>query len=307
MKMKGRNKFIARDPVSLEPRAAQTIKIVVIATALAAIAGCASATLRSARDEIAAGHYTTAHQQLIVARNEPDLSASHRREIDDDLCLTEEKIGAPGYPIAEQLSACQRGSSEGAGQSKTILTQIQEAQREALIKAINGSITAGDVAQAEDGIARYRANAGADTDHIAKWSQQLWAIIERDDTASAKTRRNAIRAAIVQLARTYPRVQKMSDQAFSGWVEQNLTVVGAPKIAGVAIAKHTMTLQLPDDQLTAAAVNLDLFAKVNDAMVARCGCDGRTKVAMQTTQLPAYFVRLDPATRKSEVLVLARY
>ena len=84
-----------------------------------------------------------------------------------------------------------------------------------------------------------------------------------------------------------------------------MTVAGASMISGVEVAQHTLTLRLPDDQLAVVAINLDRFAKVNDAMVARCGCDGRTKVALQKTQLPAYLVRLDPATRRSEILVLA--
>src|SRR5260370_33539341 len=99
----------------------------------------------------------------------------------------------------------------------------------------------------------------------------------------------------------------MSDRAFSRWVEQNMTVAGACLIAGVEVTKQTLTLRLPVDQLAAAAVNLDRFAKVNDAMVARCGGDGRTKVAIQDTQLPAYLVRLDPATRRSEILVVAHH
>jgi hypothetical protein len=275
--------------------------------ALGALAGCASASLRSARGEIAAGHYATAHQQLVAARNEPNLSSYHRREIDDDLCLTEQKIGAPGYPIAEQLSACERAADEGASRSEKILRQIQDGQREGLTKEIDGAIAAGDVARAEDGIARYRAGAGADPGRVATWSRQLWAVIDRDDAKAAKSRHAAIRPAIAQLARSYPRVHSMNDQAFFRWVEKNTTVAGTRMISGVEVSKHTLTLRLPDDQLRAAAINLDLFAKVNDAMVARCGCDGRTKVAIQSTQLPAYLVRLDPATGRSEVLVLARY
>jgi hypothetical protein len=274
---------------------------------LGVIAGCASATLRSARDEIAAGHYATAHQHLLTARNEPNLSSYHRREIDDDLCLTEEKIGAPSYPVAEQLSACERASSEGAGQSGKILTEIRESQRETLKKAIDSAIAAGDVARALDGIARYKTNAGSDPNQITTWSKELWALIDREDDSTARARHAALRAAIVELARTYPKVHRMSDQVFSSWIQKNTTVGGARMISGVEVSKQTLMLHLPDDQLSAAAINLDLFAKVNDAMVVRCGCDGRTKVALQDTQLPAYLVQLDPATHRSEVLVLARF
>jgi hypothetical protein len=73
----------------------------------------------------------------------------------------------------------------------------------------------------------------------------------------------------------------------------------------VKVAKQTLTLRVPDNELAAAATHLDRFAKVNDAMVARCSCDGRTNVAFHNGELPAYLVRLDPATHRSEILVLA--
>jgi hypothetical protein len=282
----------------------QTVDGLIIGLALAALAGCASTALRSARDEIAAGHYATAHQQLVAARNDPKLSAWRRREIDDDLCLTETKIGAPAYPITEQLSACGRASSEGESRSGRILAEIQNSQRRKQIKEINRAIGAKDLARAEDTIALYQAGAGADPNQVTVWSGQLWAIIDREDADGAKARRAVVRPTIAQMARTYPQARAMSDRSFSRWVEQNMTVGGARMIAGVELAKHTLTLRLADDQLAAAAVNLDRFEKVNDAMVARCGCDGRTNVAIQKTQLPVYLVRLDPATRRSEILVL---
>ena len=187
------------------------------------------------------------------------------------------------------------------------MTGLRDAQRQAQIKEINDAIRAQDLARAEDAIARYQTGAGADPKQVAVWSHQLWAIIDREDAAAAKTRRAVLRPAIAQMKRDYPDARTMSDRAFSRWVEQNMTVAGACLIAGVEVTKQTLTLRLPDDQWAAAAINLDRFAKVNDAMVARCGCDGRTKVAIEKTQLPAYLVRLDPATRKSEILVLAHH
>ena len=41
-------------------------------------------------------------------------------------------------------------------------------------------------------------------------------------------------------------------------------------------------------------------------MAARCGCDARTNVAVAETGFPAYFIRLDPETRMSEVMILPR-
>ena len=283
------------------------VKGIAAGIAVITLAGCASATLRTARDELAAGRYAEAHQKLLIARNDPNLSSYHRREIDNDICLTEEKMGAPGYPVAEQLSVCERAADEGADQSKQILAQIQDTQRGSLVKQIDSSIAAGDVAQAVDGISRYRQIAGADPNQIAKWSQQLWTVVDQQNGEVTRAQRSAIKSTIAQLKKEHPKIHRMSDEAFASWVKQNLNTAGAPNIAQVAIAKQTLMLQLPSDQLAAAAINLDILAKINDGMVARCGCDGRTKVALQDTQLPAYLVRLDPATRKSEVLVLARY
>ena len=41
-------------------------------------------------------------------------------------------------------------------------------------------------------------------------------------------------------------------------------------------------------------------------MVARCGCDARTNVAVAETGFPVYFIRLDPETKMSEVMILPR-
>jgi hypothetical protein len=308
MDQKGQSTIEALRPSArISRHSARIVKALILSAVIGAFAGCANTALRTARDEIAAGHYATAHQQLVAAREDPKLSSWRRREIDDDLCLTETKIGAPAYPITEQLSACDRASSEGASHSGKLLAGIQDGQRKAQIKEINEAIGAKDLARAEDVIARYQSSAGADPNQVTVWSHQLWAIIDSEDAQATKARRATLRPAIAQMTRDYPHAHAMSDRVFARWVEQNLTVGGASMISGVELAKRTLTLRLPDDQLPAAAINLDRFAKVNDAMVAHCGCDGRTKVAIQSTQLPAYLVRLDPATRKSEILVLAHH
>jgi hypothetical protein len=43
---------------------------------------------------------------------------------------------------------------------------------------------------------------------------------------------------------------------------------------------------------------------INDGMAGRCGCDARTNVAVAETGFPAYFIRLDPETKMSEVMIL---
>jgi hypothetical protein len=271
------------------------------------LAGCAGASLRAARSAIAAGDYSTAHQELVAARDDPRLSDRQRREIVDDLCLTEYKVGAPAYPTAEQLSICHEAANAGAGQSATLLVTIAASQRTAETNDINQAITHADLAGAETAIARYRDLPGADPLAITRWSKQLWVIVGRDDASAAKARRRALQPAISLAAREFPQVHAMNDRAFARWVERNMRVDGTSLVSSVKLTEHTLILRIPDDQLAAAATNLDRFAKVNDAMVARCGCDGHTNVASQDGELPAYLVRLDPATRRSEILVLAQH
>ena len=96
----------------------------------------------------------------------------------------------------------------------------------------------------------------------------------------------------------------MSDRQFRRWVERNMTVDGITMVSNVEIGKRVVGLWLADDQIGNAALNLDRFVRVNDGLVVRCRCNGRTKVALQESGLPAYLVRLDTADRQSEVLIL---
>jgi len=77
-------------------------------------------------------------------------------------------------------------------------------------------------------------------------------------------------------------------------------------VSSIRVDPSKLTLRLTKEQLPSAAHNLDRFVKVNDALIAHCRCAGRTNVELQDSQLPAYLVRLDPATRQSEILVLVQ-
>jgi hypothetical protein len=270
------------------------------------LCGCASASLRSARSEISAGHYAEAHQKLIAMRSSPNLSDSERREIADELCVTEYKLGAPEYPIAEQEHVCAEAASLGGKESTQTLSGIRQSERTALVQEINQAIADSDLARAEDGIARFQRIPGENSKQIIAWSRQMWTIVGRQDAQSAKMHRGALQSAIAEAMRHYPQVRGMNDQAFARWLRKDLVADQTSLISSIQIKHETMILQLPDQALGLAALNLDKFARANDAMVARCGCNGRTDVAMQSTQIPAYVVRLDPETRRSEVLVLAR-
>jgi len=49
---------------------------------------------------------------------------------------------------------------------------------------------------------------------------------------------------------------------------------GAPLVSSVELGPRRMTLWVTDERLNAVALNLDRFARINDALVARCRCAG---------------------------------
>ena len=98
----------------------------------------------------------------------------------------------------------------------------------------------------------------------------------------------------------------MDELAFRRWIEDKTTISGIQMVSSVEVSKHVLRLWIPSTQMETAALNLDRFAHINDALVARCGCNGKTNVAAVANGLPAYLVRMDPETRHSEVLILAR-
>ena len=98
----------------------------------------------------------------------------------------------------------------------------------------------------------------------------------------------------------------MSKPQFTKWVVATSTVSKTALVSSVAMSDSTLTLAVNEANLPVAALSLDRLATINDAMVARCGCDARTNVAVAETGFPAYFIRLDPETTMSEVMILPR-
>jgi hypothetical protein len=254
---------------------------------------------------MAAGQFAAAHQQLVKAQQDTHISARQRVEVAEGLCITEYKIGAPAYPEAEQASACSIAATGGSRQSAELLSRINTEQRTDLVSKADHAIAVDDLAGAEEAISRYRSLPGRDPRQIAVWSKKLWIIVRRSDTSAARSRRSVLQPAISDARRTYPHLQGMGDQVFARWIEKNLRVDGSSLASSVRVARTSVLLRIPENNLDKAAINLDRFARINDAMIARCGCDGRTDVALQNGDLPAYLVRLDPQTRRSEILVLA--
>ena len=103
----------------------------VVAIALAvALSACAPSALSTARSQIAAANYPAARQELVALSARSDLSESQRREVKDDLCLVDFKIGRPTYTLAEQRGVCVDASKEPGSESASIIAQIDEAERE---------------------------------------------------------------------------------------------------------------------------------------------------------------------------------
>jgi hypothetical protein len=264
-------------------------------------AGCTEVSIARAQHQIAAGDYAAAHDYLAAeATRFEELSPHQRRVVMDGLCLSEYRIGAPTYPLNRQLSTCNAALKQPGSKSGEIFSDISGREHDALSKTINTALAQHDIVSADEAILRYRAIPGGNPQTAAAWTHQLWTIVNHATTPE----RAALTPAISHLSRQFRHEQNMSDRQFRRWIEKNMTVDGSLMVSQVEVGKHTIDLWLGDGQLTNAALNLDRFARVNDGLVARCHCNGLTKVGLKDSGLPAYLVRLDAANHQSEVLVL---
>jgi hypothetical protein len=292
---------------NLSPRLVSLAAIAIAAAICVTISGCVNESLEAARQEIAAGNYVSAHQELVAAQHSSQsLSGRERREVVNDLCLTEYRIGTPAYSLSEQARACTVATDRPGSPSALILFKIQDAERTTLSNEIEAALAKGDAARAEDAIMRYRTVPGADPQLAARWSQQLWTLVNRDEFATRRRHDPRLAPAISQAARQYPQLRTMDEVAFRRWIEDKTTVSGIRMVSSVEVSKHVLRLWIPSTQMGTAALHLDRFTVINDALVARCRCNGKTNVATVESGLPAYLVRLDLETRRSEVLILAQ-
>ena len=279
----------------------------ILAIAFAAgLSACAPSALTSARSQISAGNYPAARQQLVALSSRTDLSPNQRREVMDDLCLCDFKIGRPTYTLAEQRAMCAAAAREPGSQSASIIAQIDEAQRLKDEQEVKAALTEHDLADAERAATDYQRLPGADPAMLARWSSDIWTLADAQVFANPTAKKRSLGAAISQARRNNPHAAKMDKSQFIGWVKKTATVSGTPLANSVAIKGSTLTLSVSDSNMRLAALNLDRLSSINDAMVARCGCDARTNVAIAETGFPAYFIRLDPETKLSEVMILPR-
>jgi hypothetical protein len=300
--MLGQNRTsIARHP-SLRI-AGQALLAIALAVALSA---CAPSALSTARSQIAAANYPAARQELVALSARTDLSDSQRREVKDDLCLVDFKIGRPTYTLAEQRAVCLDASKEPGSDSSSIIAQIDAAERDRDTQEVNAALAAHDLADAERAATDYQRMPGYDPVTLARWSKEIWTIADAQVFADSAAKKHSLAGAIAEARKRHPTVAKMTKTLFTKWVVATSTVSGTALVSSVALSDSTLSLAVNEANLSVAALSLDRLATINDAMVARCGCDARTNVAVAETGFPAYFIRLDPETKMSEVMILPR-
>ena len=87
--------------------------------------------LATIRHELAVGEYTKAHQDLAMAAQHDDQSTqAERREVKDNLCLTEYVIGQGSYPMPEQHRARSDALAEPRSLSGAILARVHDSLKQ---------------------------------------------------------------------------------------------------------------------------------------------------------------------------------
>lgn len=271
-------------------------------TLIAVMAGCATSPLADARSSIARGDYPAARAQLRAAQS-ADLTSSERLELGDDLCLVDFMIGRPAVPLSSQWSTCAAAANIQGSRSGSLLARIDDTLRGDYSDAVNNALQDRDVARAERAVLSYRSTPGADQRLVDEWTAAIWTLIEEQDSAARKLPKRQIASATSKVTSAFRAERMMNDRAFAAWVAETVKDAGAPR---AVITPERVVLWVAATELTAATRNLDSFTRVNDALSARCGCLGRTDVVVSETGLPAYLVRLDVESKRSEVVVMPR-
>ena len=267
------------------------------------IAGCAPVALSSAREKMAAGQYAAAHQELLAIQL-GSLNDAQRREVKDDLCISVYMLGEPSYSAAEQRRVCSDAANEPGSQSAQVVEKIDAQLRRASYEKVNAALLRGDLGGAEQAAQQYLNSPGADDAVLAKWSIEMWGLVDQRDQRSQARHKKDIAAAITAVRKQYPSMRKMSKDEFMVWVAQQGSVEGTAMFSSVALKDQELDLAIAKQELQVASLKLDRLSAINDATIARCGCDGHTNVGVAETNFPLYLVRLDPETQRSEVLIL---
>ena len=274
-----------------------------IAACIAAISGCAPVALSTAREKMSRGEYAAAHEQLLALSERSGLSTSQRREVYDDLCLSEFMIGRPTYSLTEQRIRCSAAAAQPGSDSTTVLARIDTQIRDGAAHEVETALAAGDLSGAETAAINYLNAPGADRAEIEKWTPRMWALADREITERVTGGKKRVATAVAGLRGEYPNVKGMSKTSFEQWARKSSNTGATQLIARNQLEDGTMSLWVADDVLPTAALHLDEFATINSALAVRCGCSARTRVS-GSNDLPVYLVYLDADLGQSDVFIL---
>ncbi len=267
------------------------------------VSGCAPTALSSARQKMAAGQYAAARQELLAIPLDT-LSDSQRTEVKDDLCFSVFMLGEPTYSSGEQRRVCADASKEPGSQSAQFVEKIDDRIRRTSSEKVNAALASGDLGGAEQAAQVYVNTPGADPAVVTRWSRQMWGLVNQRDHRTEARHKKELAAAIAVVRKQHPAMRKMTNNQFVVWVAQQGSVAGTAMFSSVALKDQQLDLAIRKQEVQVASLKLDRLSAINDATIARCGCDGRTNVGLAETNFPLYLVRLDPETQRSEVLIL---
>jgi hypothetical protein len=283
--------------------ALRPLAVSAIAALVALASGCAPTELSSARQEMAAGQYAAARQELLAIPI-GTLNDAQRREVKDDLCVSTFMAGEPAFSTSEQRRVCAEAAREPGSRSAEFVAKIDDRILQSSYDKVNAALANGDLGDAEQAAQVYISTPGADPTVVAKWSRRMWDLVVQRDRRIGPRSKKELAAAIVALRQQHPSMRKMTKPEFVLWVAQQGSVEGTPLVSSVALQGKELDLAIKREEVQHASLKLDRLSDINDATIARCGCDGRTNVGIAETNFPLYLVRLDPETRRSEVLIL---
>ena len=186
-----------------------------------------------------------------------------------------------------------------------MVAKIDDQVRQTSYEKVNAALANGDLGGAEQAAQVYLSTPGADPTVVAKWSHQMWELVNQTRRSPESQHKKELAAAIAAMRKQYPSMRKMSKDEFLLWVAQT----GQRRrdrdvFLGRAQRPGTRPRDSTGRHVQLASLKLDRISAINDATIARCGCDGRTNVGIAETNFPLYLVRLDPETQRSEVLIL---
>ena len=160
---------IRLDSRSWESTSSQRSRLPRLAAFIAVASGCAPTALSSARQKMAAGQYAAARQELLAIPL-GNLNDSQRREVKDDLCVSDVHARRTDLLIGEQRRVCVDAAEEPGSQSAQFVAKIDEQVRRSSYEKVNAALANGDLGGAEQAAQVYVNTPGADPAVVAKWS-----------------------------------------------------------------------------------------------------------------------------------------